>query len=203
MGDHGAVADVGETLVELLRDRMTGLLSDDQIVLASPADEDLKSKVRLTLFLFDVEGSTPAGSFERPPPTDGTPRREPLRLELKYLLTALPVGGNGSTTVTAKSLNEHTVLGRAMQVLRDNAVVGGPDLRGSLADDDERLHVSLLPETTDAVTNVWNTFREEPYHPSVSYLVTPVEIESRREAPADRVEHFRVEERVHVGRDDE
>jgi hypothetical protein len=202
MGDHGAVADVGETLVELLRDRMTDLVSDDQIVLASPVDEDLKSKVRLTLFLFEIEGNTPHSTAERPRSTNGTPMRTPLRLDLKYLLTALPVGGNGSTTPTAKSMNEHEVLGRAMQVLRDNGIVTGPDLRGSLKTDDERLHVSMLPNTADSVMNLWNTFQDEPYHPSVAYLVTPVEIESHQEVPANRVEQFQIEEHVRRGGED-
>lgn len=203
MGDHGAIADVGETLVELLRDRMTGPVSDDQIALASPADEDLKNKIRLTLFLFDIEGTSPRPAPERQTNSDGTSASGPLRLELKYLLTALPVGGNGSRTATAKSRDEHRVLGRAMQVFRDNAIVDGPDLRGSLAADEERLHVSMLPETTDTVLNLWNTFQEEPYHPSVSYLVTPVEIESRRGVPAERVEHVRIEEHVRTGGTDE
>lgn len=202
MGDHGAVADAGETLVKLLRDRIT-LVSDDQIVLASPVDEDLKNKVRLTVFLFDVDRSTPAATPEHSAPTDGISTREPVRLDLKYLLTALPVKGNGSTTTTDKSKNEHAVLGRAMQVLRDNAIVSGSDLQGSLAEGDEALQVSMLSETTDTIMNLWNTFREEPYHPSVTYLVTPVEIESRREMAVDRVEQFQVQEHVRTGGEDE
>jgi hypothetical protein len=201
MGDHGAIADVGETLVELLRDRMT-LVSDDQIALASPVDTDLKSKVRLTLYLFDIDGSLPQSNRGRQPSTNGTAPRDSLRLELTYLLTALPVESNGSTTPTDKSKNEHTVLGRAMQVLADNAIVDGPDLYGSLATDDEALHVSILPETTDTVVNLWNTFQDEPYHPSVSYLVTPVDIESREDVSTARVEQFRVEEHVRTGGDD-
>lgn len=200
MGDHGAIADAGRTLVALLRDRMTGLLTSDQVVLASPVDDDLDDDVRLTVFLFDVDGTTPP-SGERRGRATGTD--DPLRVELKYLLTAHPGREDSTTKTTARTANEHTVLGRAMQVLDDNAIVEGPDLRGSLADDDERLQVSVLSETADTVVNLWTTFQDAPYRPSVSYLVTPVEIESRRESAGERVEEFRVEEHVRTGGGDE
>lgn len=202
MGDHGAVADAGDTLVKLLRDRMT-LLSDEQIVLASPVDKDLKNKVRLTVFLFDVERSTPSGATQQFDSPDGTPTGEPVQLDLKYLLTALPVQGNGSTTTTERSKNEHAVLGRAMQILHDNAIVDGSDLQGSLEAGDEALRVSMVSQTTDRIMNLWNTFREEPYHPSVTYLVTPVEIESRREMAVERVQQFQVTEHIPASDEDE
>lgn len=191
MGDHAAIADAGRTLVELLRDRMTGtgLLSTNQIVLASPVDDDLNNDVRLTVFLFDVRGTTPMEGAQRDAGPDGS-----LGLDLKYLLTAHPGKENSSTSTTARTANEHTVLGRAMQVLRDNAIIEGPDLQGSLSTDDERIEVSLLAESTDSVVNMWNTFGNEPYRPSVAYLATPVEIESRREKPVERVERVRFEE---------
>ena len=201
MADHGAIADAGETLVELLRDRMAGLVTEQQVVLASPVDDDLGNAVRLTLYLFDVSEDGHRRNSE-PDPTAAS-GGEPLRLELSYLLTAHPGKATGNTTTTAKTIDEHTVLGRAMQVLNDNAVVDGPDLRGSLAADDEALRVSILPESTDRTVNVWNTFQGEPYRPSVAYLVTPVEIESRRDEPIERVEEFRIEEYVQTGGSDE
>lgn len=203
MGDHEAISDVGETLVALLRDRMTDLVDVDQIALASPVDDDLKNKVRLTVFLYAIEGSSHHGPADRSMETHDPPRREPLRVDLRYLVTAHPTTGDGGTTTTGKTLEEQRVLGRAMQVLQDNAIVSGSDLRGSLAAGNERLQLSVLPETTDTVVNVWNTFQNEPFRPSVAYLVTPVAIESRREAPVERVEEFQVEEHLPTGGPDE
>lgn len=193
MGDHRAIADVGESLVSLLGDRMADLITDDQVVLASPVDDDLANTVRLTLYLFDVQRSTPKSTPSRQQPPGETPRRDSLSLDLSYLLTAHPGKENSSATVTSETKDEHTVLGRAMQVLHDNALVDGPDLKGSLSPGDDALQVTPLPETTDTVVNLWNTFQNEPYRPSVPYLVTPVEIESRREAPTDRVEQVRLD----------
>lgn len=203
MGDHGAIADAGETVVELLRDRMADLVDDDQIVLASPVDDDLKNKVRLTVFLYAVEGSSHHGATESSRQLHEPPRREPLRADLRYLVTAHPTSGDGGTTTTGKTLEEQRVLGRAMQVLQDNAIVAESDLQGSLAAGNERLQLSVLPETTETVVNLWNTFQGEPFRPSVAYLVTPVAIESRREAPVERVEAFQVEEHAPTGGGDE
>jgi len=198
VGDHGAVADASETIVGLLRDRMAGLVNDrKQIVLASPVDDDLQEKVRLTVYLFDVDRS---GHPQNGGVPDGDPvADDALGLDLKYLLTAHPGQSTSGTTTTTETANEHRMLGRAMQVLHDNAIVRGPDLRGSLANDDEVLEVSLLSETTDSVVNIWNTFDGEPYRPSVSYLVTPVTIEPRDSRGGERVTHAAFEEYIRTG----
>lgn len=190
------------TIVGLLRDRMVDLVDEDRIALASPVDDDLKGNVRLTVFLYDVGGAPGPTDGQQPAPSGGTRSEEPVRLELKYLLTAHPGGGNGSATSSAKTAEEQRVLGRAIQVLGDNAIVEEPDLRGSLAAGGETLRLSLLPESTDTVVNLWNTFQGEPYRPSVAYLATPVEIESRRETPIERVEEARFEGHVRIGESD-
>lgn len=202
MGDFGAIADAGETIVGLLRDRMADLVDEGRIELASPVDDDLKGNVRLTVFLYDVDGVPRPTDGQQPAPSGGTRSEEPLRLELKYLLTAHPGGGNGSATASAKTVEEQRVLGRAMQVLGDNAIVEEPDLHGSLGTGGETLRLSLLPEATDTVVNLWNTFQGEAFRPSAAYLATPIEIESRRETPSERVEEARFEGHVRVGESD-
>lgn len=201
MGDHAAIADAGDSLVGLLRDHMAALLNDPkQIVLASPVDEDLKQTVRLTVYLYDVNSSNNARGGGSP---DGVPESDkPLGLELKYLLTAHPGQSTSGTTTTTETMNEHTMLGRAMQVLHDNAILRPPALRGSLAEGDEVLEVSLLSGTTDTVVNIWNTFEKEAYRPSVSYLVTPVTVEPYEIEGGDRVEHAAFEEYLRTGEED-
>ena len=41
MSDYTVLADVSETLLQLLREQMTGLVASDHITLASPADVEL------------------------------------------------------------------------------------------------------------------------------------------------------------------
>jgi len=127
------------------------------------------------------------------PVVDDSQQNPPLALDLRYLLTAYPAGGGADGTGAA--LDQHRLLGLAMQVLYDNAIVGGEDLRGSLAEDDVRLQLSLEPETTTDLASVWNTFGETPMYPSAAYHVSPVLVESTVER-----EFSRAEEREAVAR---
>lgn len=199
MADHRAIADAGHTLVSLLGDRMSELITPEQVVLSSPVNSDLANTVRLTLWLFDVQQALPHATPDTATTAGTTSMGDPLRLELSYLLTAHPGKENSSTSETSQTTDVHKVLGRAMQVLHDNAIVEGPDLQGSLSNDDEALRVTALPKTTDQVVSIWNTFQGEAYRTSVPYLVSPVEIESRREEPVERVEHVRFDSTSPVG----
>lgn len=194
MAGFAAIADVGLTLVELLEDRMSGLdLGDleDRVILGSPLEATDSDPVVLTVFLYRVGENPqmknadrheigPAGGAASPGPL-GEP---PLTLDLYYLLTAFP-SETASGRPTDESASQHRVLGRALQVLHDNAVVRGSDLQGSL-DDDDTVRISVYPESAEDVLSIWNTFTDRPYRPSVSFLVSPVEIESELAAPVPR-----------------
>lgn len=190
MAGDTAIADAGETLVGLLSGRLWGsdLADESKVALASPAALGADTDVRLGLFLYRVsenehlrnadrtEVETAAGTVD--PERRQVP---PMALDLHYLLTAYP--SEGGADETTKTRDQHRVLGRAMQVLRDNAVVTGSDLQGSLVADGE-LRLAMDVKPTEEVFNIWNTFDETPYQPSVAYVVGPVLVESRGPAEA-------------------
>jgi len=184
MAGATAIADVGETLVSLLRDRMDHLVDAKEIALASPDSVESGNDLRLTLFLYDVAENSHLKNQKGGLLDDG--RREPasLALDLHYLLTAHPA--HGGADETAKTADQHRVLGRAMQVFADTPVLRGSTLEGSL-EDAEKLQVSMDEEPMDAIVNMWNTFQDQQYRPSVTYVVTPVRIESTRDEQVDRV----------------
>lgn len=181
-----AIADAGETLVDLLIDQMDASVNDKQVVLSSPERVKDNDTVRLTVYLYDVSQNAHMQNKEPPLPPDATVRPgDPLRLDLRYLVTAYPSTGNGDET--ANTAAQHEVLGDAMRVLNDNPVVAGTDLAGAFEGDDA-LYVSEAEEAMDTVVSVWNTFGDRPYRPSVAYLVTPVVIDSAHEEAVGRVE---------------
>ena len=196
MGDYTAIGAVGETLVGLLRARIAERRRDSpdvldiegsQVGLASPDDVDAGEDLRLTLYLYQVSESAHLKNAEREAVGTDRLRRPPLALDLHYLLTAYPATrGHGPSAVsrTDRTAEQHRLLGLAMQVLQDNAVVDGDDLSGGLT---EQLYVSLEPQATEDVLNIWNTFAESPYQPSVSYVVGPVRIDSTAAFDAYRV----------------
>lgn len=183
MAEYTAIADVGRTLVKLLRDRMSTLIDASDVGLLSPDRVGSDPDVRLGLYLYKVAENAQMQN-ERPPVSGPTSRAgRPLRLDLRYLLTAYPP--TGGSDESANTEEQHDVLGRAMQVLQDDSIITGSDLVGF--DAGEALHVSILPGEHNEVVNMWTTFSEVAYQPSVAYLVTPVVIDSTHEEPAEPV----------------
>jgi hypothetical protein len=186
VADYDAIGVVSETLVDTLREHMVNResvisLDRTEITLTSPDDVSSDSDTRLSLYLYQVEQSDQQirGTVE-----DDTRRGSPLALNLHYLLTAYPSNAGGDAT--ANSRDQHSVLGLAMQVLHDNATLDGDALGPSFGESVE-LDVTMDAESEEKVSRVWNTFRDVPLYPSVSYEVTTVLIESTREEEIQRV----------------
>ncbi len=175
MSDYTAIADVGQTLIELLRSKM-GILSLDEIVLISPGEIEANDNVRLSLFLYQVLENVHLKNQEMQKTGSNGGKYPPLTLDLFYILTAHPSTQNGDRT--GRTLDEHSILGKAMQILHDKTILKGSDLRGNLNKANIELHITLTPLNLDDLTKIWNTFQGKPFRPSVCYLVTPVEIDS-------------------------
>jgi hypothetical protein len=101
----------------------------------------------------------------------------PLTLDLYYLLTAHP--GQPPDLLEA-----HRALSRAMRVFYDHGILQGSLLRSGPPNlgltADSVLRVTLNPITMEDMTRIWSVFPDTPYELSVTYLVTPVPIESAR-----------------------
>lgn len=186
MATDAAIADVGETLIETLRDRID-FLDRDEIALASPSTVGDGEQLRLTLYLYRVTENADLKNSPRSV-TGNQLEDPPLALDLHYLLTAHPATSGDDET--ARTIEQHSVLGRAMQVLQNEAVLRGSDLSGSLVDEGEDVRISMNPtasESFDQLMSMWSTFQEQPYQPSVSYLISPVFIEATKARPVRRV----------------
>ena len=183
------IGDVGRTLRALLLEGMTSWsVDDDQIALVSPAQFD-GDGAGLSLHLYRVIENAHWAN-ERPGIT-GTydPSAAPLVLELSYLLTAHPA--DSDAVETADTLEQHRMLSAAIRTFREHATVDDPDLIGSLAGG-PALQLSV-EDADDRVHDVWSTFADTPYLPSVSYRVTPVVIEPSTVPTDQRVLTTRVE----------
>lgn len=178
MATYTAIANVGETLVELLEAEMTGpnnLLGDGHIELISPVEVGEKVKARLTLYLYDVTENADLRNQPDRRESPTTTQPAPLALDLRYLLTAHP--GSKGNDPTGWSADQHAVLGRAMQVLSQHSMLSEVTHIGSLSSE-EPMQLSVLPDGMDEVMRIWGTFDGVAYQPSIAYLVTPVLIET-------------------------
>jgi hypothetical protein len=210
VSDFRAIEDAGVTMLSLLEDRMgrdpgapespERPITDAQIALVSPGEvaettRGNEDPIRLSLFLYRVDPSEGLANQPRTQVDATTVRDPPLALDCYYLLTAYP--GEGTQDPSTNRHQQHRVLGRAMQVLRDGAVIREGDLSGTLR---SPLHVSPVAQSMREVLDVWNTFEDRPFQPSVAYLVSPVEIDPAADREVDRVlerrTHYRVRDRV-------
>lgn len=185
MSDYTALSDVGETLIELLREKMQELIPVDSISLVSPGEIEGKDNIRLSLFLYHVEENIHLKNQEMEKIGSSVLKAPPLALDLYYMVTSYP--SPGIQDRTDRTREEHSILGKAIQVLHDNSILTGSVLKGSLSASDTILHMMVTSLSLDDMTKIWNTFKEKSFRPSVCYLVTPVKIESLREKKIHRV----------------
>lgn len=185
MSDYTAIADVGETLVELLRENMQDIIPSDSISLVSPGEIEGKDNIRISLFLFQIEENIYLRNLDMEVLGPSKLKAPPLALDLYYMLTSYP--SSGIQDRTERTAEEHRILGRAMQVLHDNPILTGSVLKGSLSAYDTELHVINSALSLDDMTKIWSTFKDKSFRPSVCYQITPVKIESSLEKKIRRV----------------
>lgn len=180
IGDFSVIADVGLSIVKLLRDQMTPdtIAQPEQIGLSSPAEQ---SDFQLTLFLYNI---TESGEYRQTTMLNrGIDQLQypPMTVQLHYLLTA-----HSNADLHNKTVNEHRILGRAMQVLHDNSVLRTPYLQGTLAENGEEVRIVKENLDGDQLMNLWNFF-DVPYRLSVNYTAGPVHIDSNKTRRTARV----------------
>ena len=174
IGDS-TIADVSYTLLKLLRDKFYDLLAPNSITLQSPIEGPSLDN-GLTLFLYNTKENSYLKKQVISHIGMGLVQSPPLVLDLYYMLTAY----SNHEDFTERALAEQRILGRAMRVLHEVPIISGPLLQRSLANTNEKLQITLNPASLTQLTEVWRLFSNQHYRPSVTYLVTPATLQSKR-----------------------
>ncbi|MFB9275298.1 DUF4255 domain-containing protein [Cohnella cellulosilytica] len=184
IGGYTVVADVGLSLLKLLREQLSPdpVPRPDLIGMASPVD---KGDLALSLYLCSIRENGEARRNEMLP-QGGVLRYPPLAVDLQYMLTA-----HSAADLHTRILDEHRILGKAMQVLYDNSVLRGPYLEGTLLENGEELRITPENLSSDQLTQLWQ-FGDNPYKLSLVYRIGPVLLESNRVKPGSRVLERRI-----------
>jgi len=185
VGSYAVIGETGEAVVELLRQRIGERIDAidigrDRIALASPNRIEDESEVRLSVFLYSVSKNDVLNTRHREYSQDEeTAQDPPLALDLHYLVTAYPAGSNGD--LTPETLDQHRILGLAVQTLHDNGLLDGTEF-GRNGQFDRDISITLQTDTSEEAMDIWfNAVGETPYHLSVAYTVGPVLVDSRVE----------------------
>jgi hypothetical protein len=181
MSNTLAIAAVTATLRNMLsslmpnRDGLSGLA-----VTTLPPDLARKqhSDLQLNLFLYQTAVNTGWRNRDMPGVVRAGETAAPaLALNLYYLITAY---GKGDSTDSDDYI--HRVLGAAMSVLHDHAVLDRLDIAGSVTGNDlagqfESLRITWQPMSLDEMSKLWTIFQTH-YRISAAYEVTVVLIDS-------------------------
>ena len=196
MADHSAIAGVSRTLRTLLLDRM---VTGASVTLAPPdvTVQGIAAGGRVNLYLCEVLEN--AGLKNQEIPGTGHPAafgHPPLSLNLRYLLTTSSDSEDG----TESDVNAQILLGDAMRVLHDFShridsltitkaaagTVGDPVLDEALADEFERVKITLRPSGLEDMTSIWSALPDANFRRSVMYEATVVQIRTPEARPRPR-----------------
>ncbi len=177
MSASSIIGDVTETLQHVLRTQQRPLNLFD-VSLLSPVDENIVAgmRPRINLFLLRVQEHAFGRNRDWEPSGFGELQYPPLALNLLFVMTAF----------AADHLDEYRVIGEAMRVLHDHAIVGSPLLQGALRDTAEELKVDLCQSSLDDVTKIWNAFNR-PLRLTVCYEVRTALVDSAERRTVTRV----------------
>jgi hypothetical protein len=177
MSDYSVIAALGDSLVSVLfyelnaDTQISGLIdSDERISLESPAGLENNNSVRLSMYLYRIVENPYLKNQFSVEGTGGKQRKPPLALDLYYLLT--PMLGTPR--------EQQIVLGKAMQILYDRAILLGADLGDEPAVNGEEVRLVLNPVSLEELTRVWQAL-EIAYRLSVCYIARVVILDSEQQ----------------------
>lgn len=178
MSYYTVISDVGRSIVQLLREQMSPepVTHPELIGLSTPWDQ---GNYAVTLFLYQVKEHQEGRRTTMINRGETAQQFPPLVLNLHFLLTV-----HSKSDPVTRSIDEHRMIGRAMQVLYDNSIVDPSLLQGSLADTDAEIRIMLedLP-----LERLQAFFSNGSYKLSLSYAVGPIYVGSTRTKTVKRV----------------
>ncbi len=184
MRDYTVIGDVGETLITLLKEHMSDLITETTIVLFSPGESPDSAEIRLMLFLYAIRENEHLKNHTVPNQNILQPQMQPLSLDLYYMLTPYPSDAGDLTTRTKDA---HFILGRAMRIFYDYSILKGSILQGNLSGTNAEIRVVQTTLSIEEISQIWNTIKDTFYRLSVFYLVSPVNIDATSELGGPRV----------------
>lgn len=180
MGKYTIISDVGNAIVRLLRENLCPqpIQNPDTIGLCTPYDN---GNVVLGLYLYDIRESEEVRTNEMLNIETGRQKYPPMYLSLFYMLTAY-----SNTDIKFRASDDHRILGGAMQIINDNAILRHSIVSPEGADTGIDMRIQLLNLPAEEKNKLW-TFPNLPYKLSLFYKVSPVELESSRRKSVQRV----------------
>lgn len=176
MTDYTAIYEAAESIAELLRSEMSPepVAKKEQIGVCEPQSPE---DYQLTVWIYNIEEQKDSGPMTGYVPDPENPlieRFAPMRLRLQLLISA-----HSKAPAIQKYADEYRIIGRALQVLRDNPSIPPEYLKGTLADQNDPVTIEITKLTNEELTRIWNN-TQKTIRPSFSITLSQIMIKSNR-----------------------
>jgi hypothetical protein len=176
------IRDTSDTLIFLLRGGIPSAVVDPaRIQIATPDEfEALRDPARpnITVFLYRIGINPQMRNNPRRLLPDGRIQRQPLPLELCFLITAW----------AKDTRDELRIVGRILQVLYDRPELGASDLVGSTWESDETVQLVQESLPLEDHYRVWDATKV-PYRLSLTYMARVIGVSPAESLSAPPVVH--------------
>lgn len=180
MSDYTKIADTGNGLVALLRDALIPELlnSPEEVGLCSPEDH---GDFAVGVWLYDVKEDTSIQAHEMLNIGRDTQRYPSVYLTLYYMVTLYL-----QSDLKYRAPQEHQILGRVIQTLRDHAVMDPDSFLPAEEAGGAGIRIQMQDLEMEEKVRLW-TVPNTAYRTSLFYTAGPVEIQSTRKRTVKRV----------------
>lgn len=172
MADYPIIADVSNFIVRTLREKMCPepIPSPNNIEISSPADQDVDYIVGL--YLYDIREESDVARPTTMPRGRVQLQKPPRPYGLYYMLFI-----NGSSQMGLKAPDVQKIIGRAAQIINDNASVYPNQLQSWLNTQEPPIVLSQAKISLEEKVRVWQAI-SKPYQISLFYKAAPVFLNS-------------------------
>lgn len=176
MTDYTAIYEAAESIAELLRSEMSPepVAKKEQIGVCEPQSPE---DYQLTVWIYNIEEQKDSGPMTGYVPDPENPlieRFAPMRLRLQLLISA-----HSKAPAIQKYADEYRIIGRALQVLRDNPSIPPEYLKGTIADQNDPVTIEITKLTNEELTRIWNN-TQKTIRPSFGITLSQIMIKSNR-----------------------
>lgn len=177
MADFSIISDLSNEILNLLRNYMCPELiqSPEAIKLVSPSDKN--ADFQLGVYLYDIQELREYKQMDMIRMGNNTAQYPPKPLNLFFVIYI-----NSKSQMVSDAENEQRILGRAIQILMDHAVLG----EFASQNEDEAPAVTLLTLSFEEKTKLWSVLNL-PYQVGIYFSVSPALLSSRKTKTFTRV----------------
>lgn len=175
MAGTDAIALLGDTLVTLLQEGLTGLVLPANVTLSTPDDFKSFSPLQpaVTVFLYQVGIAGELRNAARRSGPGGLARQPPLPLEVRFLITPW----------TQLTRDAYRIVGAIALHLYENAALDFSQLAGPGWAPDDTVELILESLPVEEHYDIWEP-TDIPYRLSLTYLAKIVGIDPKRTGSA-------------------